>query len=93
MTLPDDLRRQMHRDDGASLQTLSLLEAAADEIDRLRASAAPEAPVWSASEMADLLQAMARSADRNTLSFSECASIARAAADVIRCLQAELDRR
>jgi hypothetical protein len=93
MTLPDDLRRQMHRDDGASLQTLSLLEAAADEIDRLRASAALEAPVWSATEMADLLQAMARSADRHTLSFSECASIARSAADVIRYLQAELDRR
>jgi hypothetical protein len=36
---------------------------------------------------------MARSADRHTLSFSECASVARSAAEVIRYLQAELDRR
>jgi hypothetical protein len=61
--LPDDLRRQVLRDDGASLQTLSLLEAPADEIDLLRASTEPDASVWSATEMADLLQAMARSAD------------------------------
>ena len=34
-----------------------------------------------------------RAADRETLSFSECASIARSAADVIRYLQAEPDQR
>ena len=93
MTLPDDLRRQVHRDAGASLRTLGLLEAAADEIVRLQCPDGREAPVWSATEMADLLQAMARSADRHTLSFSECASVARSAAEVIRYLQAELDRR
>jgi hypothetical protein len=91
MTLPDDLRRQVHRDAGASLH--GLLEAAADEIVRLQCPDGREAPVWSATEMADLLQAMARSADRHTLSFSECASVARSAAEVIRYLQAELDRR
>jgi len=36
MTLPDDLRRQVHRDAGAPLRTLGLLEAAADEIERLQ---------------------------------------------------------
>ena len=33
--------------------------------------------VWSPAEMVDLLQAMAQSADRRTLSFGEAASIAR----------------
>src|SRR5215475_14591128 len=67
MTLPDDLRRQVHRDAGASVRTLGLLEAAADEIERLQCPDGREAPVWSAIEMADLLQAMARSADRHFL--------------------------
>lgn len=43
-------------------------------------------PVWSPQEMVDLLEAMARSGDRNTLSFTEAANIARSAADVIRYL-------
>ena len=48
MTLPDDLRRQVHRDARASLRTLGLLEAAADEIERLQRPDGREAPVWSA---------------------------------------------
>jgi len=52
MTLPDDLRRQMHRDAGASLRTFGLLEAAADEIERssvltgarLRSGPPPKSP-------------------------------------------------
>jgi hypothetical protein len=34
-TLADDLRRQVHHDDGTSLQTLRLLGEAVDEIERL----------------------------------------------------------
>lgn len=49
-----------------------------------------QAPVWSSQEMVDLLDAMARSADRNTLSFTEAANIARSAADVIRWIDSEM---
>jgi hypothetical protein len=42
MTLPDDLRQQVLRDDGASLQTLRLMNDAADEIERLALASQPQ---------------------------------------------------
>jgi hypothetical protein len=95
LTLPEDLRRQRRYDDGASIETLMLLDEAADAIEtfeaRQKTAMQFDDPggtlVWSPAEMVDLLQAMAQSADRRTLSFSEAASIARGgAADMIRRL-------
>jgi hypothetical protein len=94
MTLPEDLRRQRRYDDGASIETLMLLDEAADAIEtfeaRQKTAMQFDDPggtlVWSPAERVDLLQAMAQSADRRTLSFSEAASIARGAADMIRRL-------
>ena len=94
MTLPEDLRRQRRYDDGASIETLMLLDEAADAIETFEARQKTAmqfddpggALVWSPAEMVDLLQTMAQSADRRTLSFSEAASIARGAADMIRRL-------
>ena len=85
MTLPEDLRRQRRYDDGASIETLMLLDEAADAIEtfeaRQKTAMQFDDPggtlVWSPAEMVDLLQAMAQSADRRTLSFSEADSIAR----------------
>ena len=45
---------------------------------------------WPPAEMAELLEALARSADRNTLSYSETAHLARHGAETIRRLRAEL---
>lgn len=50
-----------------------------------------EAPVWSAQEMVDLLEAVAFSADRGQLSLSEAANISRSAAHMIRYMQQEIN--
>ena len=100
MTLPEDLRRQRRYDDGASIETLMLLDEAAGVIEtfeaRQKTAMQFDDPggtlVWSPAEMVDLLQAMAQSADRRTLSFGEAASIARGAADMIRRMAQPIPR-
>jgi hypothetical protein len=99
-TLHEDLRRQRRYDDGASIETLMLLDEAADAIEtfeaRQKTAMQFDDPggtlVWSPAEMVDLLQAMAQSADRRTLSFSEAASIAPEAAEMIRRLAQPIPR-
>jgi hypothetical protein len=75
MTLPEDLRRQRRYDDGASIETLMLLDEAADAIEtfeaRQKTAMQFDDPggtlVWSPAEMVDLLQTMAQSAHRRTM--------------------------
>ena len=85
---PEDLRGQRRYDNSASIETLMLLDEAFEARQKIamRFDDPGGTLVWSPAEMVDLLQAMAQSADRRTLSFGEAASIARGAADMIRRL-------
>ena len=76
---PEDLRRQRRYDNSASIETLMLLDEAFEARQKIamRFDDPGGTLVWSPAEMVDLLQAMAQSADRRTLSFGEAASIAR----------------